>query len=213
MKTQAHLQSIQRYLSKWKLQTNSEKTQFIIMDKKLKNNDLTLFLNNTRIQQSDHVKYLGVTLDKGLTFKRHIQLIKGKLCATSQFLYPFICKSSKLTSEMKIRLFKAYFEPVLSYAAPIWSSASKTEKMTIFRKHSKILRLIAGVSWRDRITNEEIHRTLSMERIEEKLRARTRKFFTQKVRTLPITDHIGRLNSVNIPFRKKHKLIHDLIYE
>ena len=35
-------------------------------------------MNNTRIQQVEHAKYLGVTIDKNLTWSEHIKKVVNK---------------------------------------------------------------------------------------------------------------------------------------
>ena len=63
-------------------------------------------------------KFLGVTLDRRLTFSRHIDNVTRAARAAMAVLYPLITRSSKLSTPIKVRLAAAYVRPILTYAAP-----------------------------------------------------------------------------------------------
>ncbi|UYV62189.1 hypothetical protein LAZ67_1008159 [Cordylochernes scorpioides] len=48
---------------------------------------LNLFINNSQITHSEHPKYLGIHLDRTLTFKTHLTKLKGKLSSRNNILH------------------------------------------------------------------------------------------------------------------------------
>ena len=72
---------IQSWATSVGFQLAIEKTQGIIFyrDKRwLKNQNIELKINNSVIQFSENVKFLGMILDQHLNFKAHIQYIKAR---------------------------------------------------------------------------------------------------------------------------------------
>ena len=60
---------------------------------------------------------------------------------------------------MKIRLFIATVESVLLYGRETWTITKTTEKM-IEGTYTRMLRAALNVSWRDYVTNDELHGSL-----------------------------------------------------
>jgi Reverse transcriptase (RNA-dependent DNA polymerase) len=70
---QDHLNEISDYCKDWKIKINASKTQVIYFSRCTKNVPLTeINLNGDGIPWSNVVKYLGVHLDKRLTFESQI---------------------------------------------------------------------------------------------------------------------------------------------
>jgi hypothetical protein len=70
---QDHLNEISVYCKDWKMKINESKTQAIFFYRCTKNDPQTeITLNVDGINRSIEVKYLGVHLDKRLTFESHI---------------------------------------------------------------------------------------------------------------------------------------------
>ena len=62
------------------IKANQEKFQFIILSKKSYQPQKS-FVNTFTINESDEVELLGLTIDKELSFSKHI----GKLCRNAQY--------------------------------------------------------------------------------------------------------------------------------
>ncbi len=73
-----HMLLVSEWLNKWRIKVNTDKCIAAIFTTKQRTSYVNnnIYLNNTRIPWSDTVKYLGVTLDKNLTFKQHINNCK-----------------------------------------------------------------------------------------------------------------------------------------
>ena len=89
---------------------------------------LNIKFNDTNIPWECKVKHLGIILDSKLTFRDHIQYsMPSKHKILIKTLYPFINRSSELSKENKMLIFKGIFQAVMFYAAPVWiKSATPT---------------------------------------------------------------------------------------
>lgn len=125
--TQRQLDEIVKFFHKWKLQLNADKTQAIIFTKRRKiENKPPLTINGTQIQEETELKYLGVVLDKTLTFTKHINETRKKTIIARRAINPYIQVTTPLNEKLKRQLYRAYIQSILMYAAPVWSSTSKT---------------------------------------------------------------------------------------
>lgn len=73
---------------------------------------------------SDAIKYLGVVIDKKLTFQKHIEYAADKALKCFRCLYPLLNRKSKLTIDNKKIIFKAVIRPLMMYGCPVWGSAA-----------------------------------------------------------------------------------------
>lgn len=92
----------------------------------------TNILENARIEvdgqqvpTTHELKYLGVTLDRKLTFKTHINNTRKNAFAAKRIISPYLEKTTPLSQKTKKQLYKAYVKLILLYASPVWSSASE----------------------------------------------------------------------------------------
>ncbi len=75
------LSKVSDWLIANKLTLNVDKSNFLLISPSRKNttNKINLSINNEAIAQKDCIKYLGVLLDKNLSWKNHIQHVKLEL--------------------------------------------------------------------------------------------------------------------------------------
>lgn len=75
---QIHLASA--WFTKWRLKLNVSKTEAVLFNRKIHNNDINqLVLNNTPLKWSKNVQYLGVIIDRHLNFFVHMYKILQRL--------------------------------------------------------------------------------------------------------------------------------------
>ena len=89
--------------------------------------------------------YLGSWIDGT---ERDIKVRKGKAWAALHRLRNIW--NSKLSQKLKIRLFIAACELILLYGPEAWTLA-RAQKKSLDGTYTKMLRMVLGVSWRDRI--------------------------------------------------------------
>ncbi|GFV58140.1 probable RNA-directed DNA polymerase from transposon X-element [Trichonephila clavipes] len=86
-----HLAHLEIWFSVWKIAINTSKTEAISFSQKRPPPEITL--QNQRIPWSLHTKYLGVIIDKNLTFRQHITHIRNKFKNATSNLFPLLVKS------------------------------------------------------------------------------------------------------------------------
>jgi len=84
-----------------------------------------------------HAQYLGLILDKRLTWKQHTTKI-----AATWLLKP----TSKLSLGNKVLLFKTIVVPSMTYCIQLWGMASDSNVMKVQRVQNRALRMIAALT-------------------------------------------------------------------
>lgn len=122
-----------RYFSLWKIKLNEAKTQAIFFTNRRTKQVPTNPFNfgTSAVNWQNDLKYLGVVLDKKLTFRSHIQEVLTKAQTTIRILYSLLCRKSKLNETNKLLLYKVGIRPILTYAAPLISTIAKTHKQKL----------------------------------------------------------------------------------
>jgi hypothetical protein len=116
---QQHLDSFSMYFKQCKININADKTQAIYFTRCWSPRKLPtahIRVESHPIPWSTKVKYLGVTLDKRLTFADHRARSIEKSEKAFRILYPFFnIRKSKLNVHNKILLYKTCIRSILCY--------------------------------------------------------------------------------------------------
>jgi len=72
---------VQKYFKSWFLTLNPNKTTSIVfhLNNREANRKLNWIVEGTKLTSDDAPKYLGVELDRALTFNQHLEDVKNKL--------------------------------------------------------------------------------------------------------------------------------------
>ena len=140
-KLQSALKEASVYFKKWKLKPHPDKSVHVIFSNKLHPYDKTLKINGKNIPMSDSVKYLGVIIDRKLTWAKHINYAAKKGSQAIAMLYPLICANSKLSLNNKLLLYRQIVRPITTYGSIVWSTAAKTHLNKIQITQNKFLRI------------------------------------------------------------------------
>lgn len=108
--------------------------------------------------------YLGSWIDNT---ERDIKVRKAKAWAAIHKLKNIW--KSELSKKLKIRLFIAACESVLLYGAETWTLTRAQEK-SLNGTYTKMLRMVLGVSWKDKVRNETLYGKLP--KLSEKITSR-----------------------------------------
>lgn len=92
--------------------------------------------------QVDQVKYLGLTIDSGLSWGPHIDALCDRLAAACFALSRL--RPSLHTDNVKKAYF-GYFHSILSYGVELWGDAADRER--VFWLQKRAIRVVAGVRW------------------------------------------------------------------
>jgi len=78
------------------------------------------------IEWFDTIRYLGLTLDKGLTWSPHIDQVRKKTAQRMGMLGPVLNSKSDLSIRNGVMLYKQLIRPMMDYACPAWRSAARS---------------------------------------------------------------------------------------
>lgn len=140
---QQHLHKVENWANKWGIKINEDKSNhitFTLKSRKCRH----IVLNNLKIPQVDTVKYLGIHLDRKLTWRNHIVKKQEQMKIKFRKLYWLLNKKSKLTLDSKILLYNSIIKPIWLYGIQLWGSAKKSNLQIIERAQTKIIRAILG---------------------------------------------------------------------
>jgi hypothetical protein len=147
------------------------------------------------IQQE--VKYLGLHLDKKLTWRSHIKAKRRQLELRVRNMYWLINKKSQLSLENKITIYKAIIRPVWTYGIELWGCSKPSNTRILQTFQSKTLRKLANAPWY--ISNVTLRIDLGIPYVTEVIRKyaknhknRTAQSNNQLIRDLFNQPEIGR---------------------
>jgi hypothetical protein len=83
----------------------------------------TVTLNGKQIPQGDTAKYLGIYLDRRLTWRTHIFAKRKQLGMKSQQMYWILGRKSELSIENTLLIYKTILKPIWTYGIPLWGTA------------------------------------------------------------------------------------------
>lgn len=183
---QSHIKELEKWLDKWKIKVNASKCVHITFTLKRKNCP-PLSINGLRIPEQNHTKYLGLHLDRRLTWTHHIAAKITQIKLKSAQLHWLIGPRSTLDLSLKVLLYKAVIKPIWAYGIQLWGTASSSNIEKLQRRQSKLLRMITCAPWY--IKNNNIHRDLNIPTIREEIKKATTSYL---IKLLSHPNHLAR---------------------
>ena len=136
------LKLVSSWLKLNKLSLNSDKTELIFFHSKrhtLNYDDISIKLDGNKLKPVDNIKYLGMYIDKYLTWNYHIQQLSKKLSRANGIL-------SKLRHNAPIgvclQVYVAIFYAHLIYGCDIWGLTTEENIRKIEVLQKKCLRIL-----------------------------------------------------------------------
>jgi hypothetical protein len=106
----------------------------------------------------DTARYLGVTLDKRLTWSTYIDQVRKKASQRLGVLGPLLDRRSGLSIRNGVLLLRQLIRPMMDYACPVWRSAARCHIRKLQVLQSKCFRIATGAPWY--MSNRQIHEDL-----------------------------------------------------
>ena len=122
---------------------------------------------NAPIPNEESVRYLSMTVDRRMTWKRHIVDKSKQLKSKLKRLYWLIGRCSNLNMQSKIMLSEDILKSVWIYGIQLWGTTSNSNIEILQRFQSKTLRFLIDALWY--ATNETIHRDLTIPTVKEEI--------------------------------------------
>jgi hypothetical protein len=95
-------------------------------------------MDGRNIPFANYVKFLGVIVDKRITWRLHIEMTEAKAFRTFIRIHS-LSKSKSLRAKIKLNLHKALIRSVMTYACPAWELAADTHFLNFQRLQNKVL--------------------------------------------------------------------------
>lgn len=167
-KLQSSIDKIDKWSKDWKIKINKSKSVHVTYALRKTDKNLHININGERIPQAESAKYLGLHIDSKLNWKHHVRQKAKQVKQVTYKLYWLLGNHSKLKLSHKRRIYISLIKPIWTYGAQLWGCTKKTNRLVIQRCQNKVLRLITN-AYRY-VTNEEIHRDLNVEYVDEVIR-------------------------------------------
>ena len=134
------LSCVSNWLNANKLSLNVSKSSFILFHPPQKKvNQTTSQIQNKTIPEKNHTKYLGVIMDKHLTWTEHINTIKIKLSKVLGILTKI---RYSMPSMLLRTVYRAFFKPHIDYCINIWTCTAPSHLEPIKICMNKAVRIM-----------------------------------------------------------------------
>lgn len=162
------LEDFEKWCIKWQVQINAEKSHAVFFTRRCPQIPDPVILFDTPLPWKQNVKYLGITMDRRLTWAAHIKDLHHRAHGRLQSLSSLLHRRSFLSKSNKLLIYKVIILPLITYAAPVWGYAAKTHLQRLDRIQNKILRQVIGAPWF--VRNNIILRDLKMPSLRQHIR-------------------------------------------
>jgi hypothetical protein len=119
-------------------------------------------------KQKAGIKYLGLHLDRRLTWHKHIFAKRKQLGIILTKMYWLLGRKSKLSTSNKLLKYKAILKPIWTYRIQLWGTASISNIVVLEHFQSKALRMIVDAPWY--VPNMVIRRDLQIPTVKGEIR-------------------------------------------
>ena len=161
---QKYLLRIQQWCKEWRITLNETKSVQVTFTLR-RDTCPAVYLNEKPLPQQDKVKYLGMHLDRRLTWNEHIWTKRKQLNLKIRQMCWLLGRKSKLTIENKLLIYKTILKPLWTYGIQLWGSASNSNIEILERFQNKTLRNIVDAPWF--VPNEQIRKDLQIKTVKE----------------------------------------------
>ena len=142
---------VQKYTDKfhtwcdtWGFKISKTKTTAVIFSHKTKDQDVELKIGDTKIQIKNSVKFLGVILDKKLSWNEHIQYVVDRCKTRINLLRALTGTNWGANKKTLLMLYRVLVRSVIDYGSIAYDSASEAIKKKLDLIQSKALRICCG---------------------------------------------------------------------
>jgi hypothetical protein len=143
------------------LKLNTEKSEIMVVSRTPE--ELHITAGQKQLKQVGSFKYLGVLFDNSAVKET---AINDRICQYSRnvgFLYPLL-KDKHVPRDTKIVIYQTILRPILLYGCEAWTLTTAM-KSKVQAAEMRVLRLIKGVTRKNRMRNDDIRKELGVKNI------------------------------------------------
>jgi hypothetical protein len=162
---QEAVNALEDWFRLWRIDVNPEKSSALLITRRRVVPVGQIQMFGRDIPWKDQVKYLGVILDKRLTFIPHIKHVEAQTKMVASRLSSLTCRKRKMSIRNKLVLYKSIIRPVMTYASVVWghASASQLNKLQVIQ--NRFLRSAFNSPWF--VRNNQLHREANLPMLKE----------------------------------------------
>ena len=157
-----------------KLTLNSDKSSFTIFKsnrKKIQDLPEHIEFLNQKIRRTTHIKFLGVTLDEGLTWTQHINELCSKLKSLFHIFYNI---RSYLSKENIKTIYYTLIYSRIKYGISLYGQAGKAKINKIQTLQNQLLKVLSKKNYR--FSTDELHKEFDILKVEDVVKQETLTF-------------------------------------
>jgi len=160
-----------------------------------------LFFQGTPLPTADVVRYLGLFLDKRLTWNPHTRQKRTELKRRFLQLYRLIGRHSKMNLHNKLLIYKTLLRPIWTYGLELWGSTKPSNSQKIQSIQSRILRTITNSPYY--VSNQTLHNDLKIPFVKTLASTRYKIFHSRlPSHSNPLIQSLSSLTLPNNPTRR-----------
>jgi len=143
---QSYLDKLKAFFDRWGFKVSEDKTVAIVFtrNKKYKVENVKLTMNGKDIKVENTARFLGVTFDKKLTWKPHIDKVVEKCNKRMNILRVLSGTRWGSSKAMLLIVYKAMIRSVIDYGSIAYDTASNSTKSRLDEIQAKALRICCG---------------------------------------------------------------------
>lgn len=141
---QEALEHVGRWASDWGVEINATKTVATVFSLSPLPESINLKMNGRKLKQEDNPTYLGIRLDKRLTWNPHLKSIENEAVKKLAIMKKLAGTSWGANSSILQKVYVGTVRPTLEYGSSAWATASKTNTSRLNKVQNAGLRLITG---------------------------------------------------------------------
>lgn len=131
------LKKLDKWLKINKLKINTEKTKYMVIARSQQTCNINI--SGNPIEKVTEMKYLGITIDDKLNFKKHAEQVTRKLAKKIHF----ICRINRfLTKQTKLIIYNTIVKPQIEYCPSVLFLLKKSEIKKLQKMQNKAMRLL-----------------------------------------------------------------------
>ena len=177
-KLQSHTDALCDWYSRWRIRINATKSTAVLFAKRrLQQPGGAVRISGDDVPWSIRAKYLGVVLDRKLSWTPHVKQTAMKARQALGCLTPLLGRRSRLNIRAKLKMFKSVLRPIMTYASPVWGNTCTTNIRRLQTIQNIALRRVTGSPWF--VRGSIIHNDISVPYLADYLKEMACNFFAR----------------------------------
>ena len=141
---QEALHSIGRWATDWGLEISTTKMVATCFSQSNTTEKFKLQINGRELAEEEAPTYLGVKLDKRLTWKPHLKKTERKATRKTALMKKLAGTNCGANSNILKRVYVGTVRPTLEYGMSVWATAAKSNTSYLAKVQNSSLRIITG---------------------------------------------------------------------